>query len=68
MPASQVFLAIKKDLAVLVLIGFLFAMDLLKITDPELKYTLMGLVTLVTGYGGVIGAKQALGGGASSPQ
>jgi hypothetical protein len=42
-----------KSLDIAVLLILLFAMDLLHLNDPELKYLLIGLVSSLTGFRGL---------------
>lgn len=39
----------QKIISVALLMGFLLALDLLKVNDPELKYAALTLVGLITG-------------------
>jgi hypothetical protein len=59
----NVVLEMRKDLAGLVIIMVLFAMDYLKIDDPALKYLLMGGLTSLFGFGAAQTAIPALNNG-----
>jgi hypothetical protein len=42
-----------KEFSVAGLLGLWFLMDVLGVKDQTLQYTIMGLVGVITGYGGV---------------
>lgn len=50
-----------KPVSVALLLAFIAAMDLLHITDPELRYACFGLISLITGWHAVTNRRAIAG-------